>query len=215
MDDQPVETTLYSLTDSPPEPPQRRSEERFLSLLRVGSLIFEDRRELCLIRNISAGGMMVRAYSPVSPGTRVSVELKEGEPIQGKALWAKDGLVGINFDEHIDVLLLIAPTDDGPRPRMPRIEISCTSWVREGANVRRTKVHNVSQGGICVESPAEFSINANVIVSLLGLSPIPGVVRWRHENCYGIAFNRVFPLSDLVGWLQAQQGQEQQRRAAV
>jgi hypothetical protein len=212
VDDQPVETTLYSLADSPPGPPRRR-EERYLSLLRVGTLLIDGRRELCLIRNVSGGGMMIRAYSQIIPGTRLSVELKQGEPIRGEALWAKDGLVGINFDERIDVLALIAPADDGPRPRMPRIEVGCTSWVRDGADVRRAKAVNVSQGGICVESPIELTVHADVIVSLLGLSPIPGVVRWRDENNYGIAFNRVLPLSDLVGWLQAQQGQEQRRAA--
>ena len=212
-DHQPVETTLYSLTDSPPEPPLRRSEERFLSLLRVGTLVVDERRELCLIRNISGGGMMIRAYSEIEPGTRLSIELKEGEPISGAALWVKDGLVGINFDEHFDVLSLIAPADDGARPRMPRIEVSCTAWVREGAHMRRTKVANVSQGGICIDSPAELSVHANVIVSLLGLSPIPGVVRWRDGHCFGIAFNHVLALSDLVSWLQAQQEQEQRRAA--
>ena len=217
-DDQPVETTLYSLNDLPPEPPQRRSEERLLSLLRVGTVVVDDRRELCLVRNISGGGMMIRAYSAIDPGTRLSVELKEGEPISGEAMWAKDGLIGINFDEHFDVLSLIAPADDGARPRMPRIEVSCTAWVREGAHMRRAKVANVSQGGIRVDTPAELTLRANVIVSLLGLSPVPGVVRWRDGNCYGIAFNHVLSLSDLVAWLQAQQEQQQRpkrRRAAV
>jgi hypothetical protein len=211
LDDQPVETTLYSLNDATPGPPHRRSDERFLSLLRVGTLVVEDRRELCLIRNISAGGMMIRAYSPVTPGTRLAIELKEGEPVSGEAVWAKDGLLGINFDGRIDILSLIAPGEDAPRPRMPRIEIERTAWVREGANTLRTKALNISQGGICVESPADLSLRASVTVSLAGLPPIPGVVRWRDETCFGIAFNRVLALSDLVGWLRAQQ--EQQRAA--
>jgi PilZ domain len=214
LDDQPIETTLYSLTDATPGPPQRRGDERFLSLLRVGTLLVEGRRELCLIRNISAGGMMVRVYSPVSPGTALAIELKEGEPVSGKAQWAEDGLIGIHFDKRIDILTLIAPGEDSPPPRMPRIEIDRTAWVREGANVRRTKAVNISQGGICIDSSADLAVNANVTVNLPGLSPIPGVVRWRDGNCYGVAFNRVLPLSDLVGWLQGQQGQDRQRAAS-
>jgi hypothetical protein len=214
LDDQPVETTLYSLADSPPGPPQlRRSDERFLSLLRVGTLVLEGRRELCLIRNISTGGMMIRAYSSIEPGTRVAVELKEDEPVSGEVVWAEDGLFGLNFDERIDILSLIAPGEDGPRPRMPRIEIDRTAFVREGANVRRTRISNISQGGICVDSPADLTVHANVIVSLLSLSPMPGVVRWRDGTSYGIAFNKVLPLADLVGWLRGQQGEEKQRAA--
>ena len=71
-----VETTHYSLSASPPASPDRRTGERHLSLLRVGALVIGDRRELCLIRNISAGGMMIRPYSTVAVGTRVSVEVR-------------------------------------------------------------------------------------------------------------------------------------------
>jgi hypothetical protein len=214
LDDQPVETTLYSLTGAAPQPPGQRSDERFLSLLRVGTLLVEGRRELCLIRNISAGGMMIRAYSEIAPGTELAVELKEGEPIRGKAIWAEDGLVGIGFDERIDILSLISPSDDDPPPRMPRIEIERTAWVREGANVRRTKAVNISQGGICVESHAELKVDADVTVTLAGLPPIPGVVRWRDASSYGIAFNRVLALSDVVGWLRSGPEQDRQRAAS-
>jgi hypothetical protein len=213
LEDQPVETTLYSLNEAAPELPQRRTEERYLSLLRVGTLLIGERHELCLIRNLSAGGMMIRAYTDIEPGTPVTIELKQGEPVSGKALWAKDGLVGVHFDEPIDVIELLAPAGDGPRPRMPRIEVSCTAFVREGAHVRRTKTLNISQGGIGVESPAELTVDAEVIVSLLGMSPIPGVVRWRDGNSYGVSFNRVMALSDLVAWIRAQQGQERRRAA--
>ena len=55
VEEQPVETTLYSLSDRAPEPAERRYDERYLTLFRVGSVTIDDRRELCLIKNISAG----------------------------------------------------------------------------------------------------------------------------------------------------------------
>jgi len=66
-----VEKTLYSLSVETPGPPERRSTERFVSLLRVGALTIDGRRELCLIRNVSAGGMLIRPYSPLAVGTAV------------------------------------------------------------------------------------------------------------------------------------------------
>jgi len=213
LNEQPVDTTLYSLTDAPPSPPERRDDERFVRLLRVGTLIVEGRRELCLIRNLSAGGMMIRAYSTIPAGTSLAVELKHGESVSGHVQWTEDALIGIAFENPIDVLSLIAPADDGPRPRMPRIALDCTVWVREGAAVRRTKAVNISQGGLGVESAGELSIGAEVIVSLPDLAPIKAMVKWRHGESYGIAFNHVLALSDLVGWLQAQQAQE--RRPAA
>lgn len=200
---QPIETTLYSLANEPPKAPERRTNERYLSLLRVGCLAIGERRELCLIKNISAGGMMVRVYSSIEPGTRVSIELKQGDPILGVARWAEDELIGVTFDERIDVLGLLSSSMEGPRPRMPRMEVDCTAWIREGAFVRRTRALNVSQGGLCVESRHDLTIGAEIVATLPGLSPSGGVVKWKDGSLYGIGFNRVIALAQLVGWLRA------------
>lgn len=214
MDEQAVETTIYSLADSPPVQPDRRSEQRYLSLLRVGTMIVDNRRELCLVRNISAGGMTIRGYSPIEQDQDVAVELRQDEPISGKVAWVDGENFGITFDAPIDVIGLIAPLDDGPRPRMPRIEVGCTAWVREGAHVRRTRALNISQGGICVESSIPLTMGAEVITIMIDISPIPGRVKWMDGDRFGISFHRVLALPDLVGWLQ-QQRQEQRGRTAA
>lgn len=211
MDERPVETTLYSLDDGTPQPHARRNDERHLSLLRVGSLMIGHRRELCLIRNISAGGMMIRAYSKIEAGTCVTIELKQGEPVTATAKWAKDDNVGLAFDEPIDVISLISTSLEELRPRMPRIGVTCTAWVREGAIVHRTKLIDISQGGVKIACAKDLSLGAEVIVTLTGLSPTPAIVRWKDSESYGITFNRALPLPALVGWLQEQQDRERAR----
>lgn len=205
MHEQPVETTLYSLAADPPRKRKRPRAERHLSLFRVGVLAIAGRRELCLIRNVSAGGMLVRAYSEIPAGTPVSIELKQGQSIAGTAKWVDGECVGVAFDKPVDVISLISPGDQGPRPRMPRIEVDCVATVRDGAKIVRTRGLNVSQGGVRVESKSELPVGANVIVSLSGLSPEPGVIRWKDGACYGIAFNRVLPVGQLVAWLRDRQ----------
>lgn len=213
MEEQAVETTTYSLATSCPTQPDRRGDDRFLSLLRVGAIMVGEKRELCLIRNISAGGMMVRAYSAIPVGTEITVELKQGDPVRGVVKWVDGNLTGVAFDAPIDVVLLLAPPGDGPRPRLPRIEVDCTAWVREDGDVIRTRVVNVSQGGICVEARSPLTVGADVVVTLPGLTPAAGVVKWSGDGGYGISFNRALILSQLVEWLQEQQ-KEQRRRAA-
>jgi hypothetical protein len=181
--------------------------------LRVGAIAIDGKRELCLIRNISAGGMMIRAYSPIPIGKRLSVELKQGDPVEGTVKWVEDGLTGVAFDEPIDVVLLLSAPGDGPRPRLPRIEVECTAWVREDGDVVRTRVANVSQGGVCVSSETMLTVGADVVVTLPGLAPAAGVVKWTDGGTYGISFNRSLVLSNLVAWLKDQQ-QEQRSRAA-
>jgi len=211
MQEQAVETTLYSVAPAAPARPERRANDRFLSLLRVGAIVVDGRRELCLIRNISAGGMMIRAYSPIAVGTSLSIELKQGDPVNGVVQWIEDGLTGVAFDDAIDVVTLLAPPGDGPRPRLPRIEVDCTAWVRQESRVFRTRALNVSQGGIRIETTAALEDGGDVVVTLPGLTPAAGVVRWRDGDCYGVAFNRALVLSELVAWLKEQQAEERRR----
>ena len=215
MQDQAVETTVYSLAATPPMQPDRRGGDRYLSLLRVGAIEVADRKELCLIRNISAGGMMIRAYSQIEVGTPLTVELKQGDPVKGVVKWTEDGLTGVTFDAPIDVILLLAPPGNGPRPRLPRIEVDCTAWVRQDGDVIRTRVLNISQGGVCVKARTALTVSADVVVTLPGLTPVAGVVKWSDAGAYGLGFNRAFGLSELVEWLQEQQKEEQRRAMAT
>lgn len=207
LDEKPVETTVYSLGSNPPEVPERHRRDGHMSLLRVGSLHVGDRRELCLIRSISVGGMVIRAYSKIDRGARLSVELKQGERVDGIALWTERELVGVGFDKPVDVLALITSSDGSPRPRMPRLEVRCAALVRDGARVHRTRALNISQGGIRVEGGPALAPGRQVTVTLPGLAPEAGVVRWNDGRCSGITFNRVLALSQLMGWLGEQQEQ--------
>ena len=205
MNVQPVETTLYSLSDAPPgAPDDRRDGDRLMTLYRVGSLVIAGSRELCLIKNISAGGMMVRTFCPIPEGTRVSVELKFGQPITGVVSWARDIHVGISFDELIDVIDVLSPSAEGPRPRLPRIEVSSFITVREGASTYRMRACDIGQGGLKVQCETALVPGTDVVVTLAGIDPQPAVVRWAHADHIGIVFNRLLPLPTLVDWLRDQ-----------
>jgi hypothetical protein len=200
-----VEQTVYSLSEDAPARPDRRKGERYLSLLRVGAMLVDGRRELCLVRNVSAGGMLIRPYSPITAGTPVTIELKHGETVSGVARWIEDGMVGIEFDQPIDVVALLTSSEDGQQPRMPRIELSCTAWVREDADIYRTRTINISQGGMCVEGDPRLRVDVDVIVSLAGLGPLAGLVKWKEGDRYGIGFNRVLAVNELMSFLRQQQ----------
>lgn len=213
METQPVETTLYSLSDAPPAADSdRRDGERHLTLYRVGTVLVEGRRELCLIKNISAGGMMIRLYCTIEEQTPVIVELKSGQPISGRISWTREHNAGIAFDEPVDVIDILSSAMDAPRPRMPRIETHCHATLRDGANILRVRVCDISQGGVKVECQAILPEGADVIVSLPGLDPQPGLVCWVDDGFIGITFNRLLPLGELVSWLQEQR--DNQRSAA-
>ena len=207
VDIQPVEATLYSLSDAPPAPTterEQRASERHLSLYRVGSILLEDRRELCLIKNISAGGMMIHLYCSIADDTPVTVELKSGQPVSGRVNWTRDQNAGIIFDQLVDVIDILSTSMDGPRPRMPRIEIGCHTMLRHEARTLRVQACDISQGGMRVRAETVLPQGSDVIISLPGFEPQPGIVCWTDNGSTGISFNRLLPLSELVAWLHEQ-----------
>lgn len=196
--------TSFSFSNQVPSPPERRHQERHLKILRVGTLVTEGRRELCLIRNISAGGLMAHVYSHVAVGQEVSVELKTSQQVAGKIVWVRESNAGIAFDTEVDIEELLAnPTvlDNGWRTRAPRIEVDRSGTVRAGARIRRIQTRDISQSGLKIETDESFDAGEAVVVTLDGFRPLRGVVRWQNGTACGISFNEVMPLSELIAWL--------------
>jgi hypothetical protein len=196
--------TGFSFSGAVPAPPDRRGSERLLRILRVGTLIVGARRELCLIRNISAGGLRAHVYTTLGPGDRVMIELKSGQPIPGHVIWMRDADAGIEFDGPVDVTDLLANPavlENGWRPRMPRVEIDRMATLRAGARTHWVHARDISQGGVKVATDTPPPPDSEVVVALEGLRPLPGVVRWSDGAGCGIAFNQLIPFGELIAWL--------------
>ena len=79
--------------------------------------------------------------------------------------------------------------------------------MREGATTDRIHARDISQGGIKLETLTMLLQSSGGVVTLPGLAPIPGVVRWIDDGFCGITFNRLVALPQLVNWLQEQRGE--------
>ncbi|WP_206367510.1 PilZ domain-containing protein [Sphingomonas sp. HDW15A] len=203
MEDLSLETTSISLDDEAPSPSDRRDGKRHLTLFRVGAMTIEGRRELCLIKNISAGGMQIRPYCTLCEGAPLIIELKTGMAVPGKVSWIEGSSAGIEFDRPVDVLDVLAPSDSGPRPRMPRVQIDCYATVRDGANIHRLRVCDVSQGGVKLQGNVSLDPSSDLAVTLPGLPAQAAALRWSSEGYIGLTFNKLLALPDLVEWLRA------------
>lgn len=201
-----VDETTLSLSTAAPPPPDRRRQQRHLTILRIGALIVDGTRELCLVRNISAGGVMAHVYRHLEIGTRVAVEIKNDDPLPGRVVWESDSNVGIAFDQKIDVPDLLATSKllgDGRRARRPRVQINRLAKVRCGAEVYFLDALDISQGGVKVAVEQDLPIDADVVVTLDGFRPLPGIVRWVGNGHCGISFIQVIPIAELCEWLRS------------
>ena len=185
IEDRVVETG-FSFSSEVPSPPERRGNERHIKILRVGTLVVDGRRELCLIRNISAGGVMAHVYSCFDPGQRVTVELKTSQPVTGRVVWVRGGNAGIQFDSAMDVAELLANPrvlDNGWRPRTPRIEIDRVATLRVGARTSWGDARDISQSGVKIETCTPPATGEEVVLTLDGLQPRPASSAGRPTIC--------------------------------
>ncbi len=150
---------------------------------------------------------MIRPYCALAEDAELTIELKTGFLVNCKVAWICEDAVGVVFERPVDIVEILSSSSDGPRPRMPRIEVDCFATVRNGSEVHRMRVHDVSQGGVKLESSRIIDNGADLLVSLPGLDPQPAAVRWSEEGYLGVTFNRLLPLAELVGWLRATRDQ--------
>ena len=203
----PVDTTAYSLSSKPPSPDDRRDGDRHLTLFRVGAMTVDGHRELCLIKNISEGGMMIRPYCRLDEGASLTIELKTGYSVACTVAWTRETTAGVEFETSVDVLEILTCSEHGPRPRMPRIEVDSHATVRDGSTVHRMRIQDISQGGVKLESAIVLCSGTDLVVSLPGLPAQPASVRWCEGGQLGATFNRLLPLADLVTWLKTMREQ--------
>ncbi len=197
-----ISRTEVSFQPAMPAPERRTDDRSKISVYRSAMLRWGGVEALCLIRNISPGGLMGKLHTQLAPGEPVTVEIRSGRMIPGHVAWSHDGLVGVQFDERIDVLeVLHAPVhgQQGLTQRMPRLRISCpVSLMVNGARQPATLV-DVSQGGAKVD--AEFLREGDdVTIGIRGLEPHRGVIRWSQSGRAGVAFLTAIPFDTLAKW---------------
>jgi hypothetical protein len=197
------ESTTVSLSTAVPRPMERRTDERVSAMLRVGKLISPaGEQQLIKIKNLSAGGLMAIVGRAPAVGDQLDVELSS-QKIPSTVVWTRGDLVGLKFDQDVDLGELLAGRKPrhGFRARPPRLEIPCKASVRVGKVYYTVDVHDISLGGMKVEPIEEYCVGKQVIVVVESLRPIKGEVRWYSERKAGIVFDKALDFDELSEWV--------------
>lgn len=210
------ELTVVSFSTDPPSPPlERRSSPRDISVLRTALLRTSHGEELCLVRNISIGGLMAHVFSDLAVADPVTIEFKSEHSVRGRVVWRRDELAGIKFGQPIELSDVLSNQFESTfmplAPRAPRAEVNVPARVRSTNGWQPAILRNISQGGAKLQLSKPDEIGATVLLSAPGLAVIPGAVRWRRDGNAGVAFDRLIPFSDIARWV-AESHRQRERR---
>ncbi|WP_344706763.1 PilZ domain-containing protein [Sphingomonas swuensis] len=202
LDSAAFDSTTVSLSMAVPRPPERRAEQRVMPTLRVAKMTSAIGEQLVRLRNMSAGGVMADCSRCPPVGETVQIEFNS-QSIPGVVVWIRDGLIGIKFDQGVDLGELFAGRKPrhGFRPRPPRLEVGCGASVKLGKLYYKVEVHDMSLGGMKVGPIDEYCIGEKVVVVVESLRPIRGEVRWYSDRRAGIVFDQELSFEELAEWV--------------
>jgi hypothetical protein len=189
---------------APHDVPQRRKDERYVTLYRAACIITDcGHEQLGLIRNISCGGLMLETHAVLFEGQRLRIEAKRNCSFVGTVIWAQPNIVGVEFDEPLDVVRFLS-VNDGPgspqQARAPRLHTKCAARLRTETGWQSVRLRDLSQGGAKVEVESCLPLGEKVELQVHDLPPVIGHVRWARDNQLGLAFSSAIPFADLSRW---------------
>jgi len=197
------------LTPYDGKPEEQRSSERMAAVFRPALIEMEQFAGFCLVRNLSPNGMKGKVYTRFAENTPITVHFNAEMQVFGEIVWSKDGQVGVNFHEMIDVqAILSARADENKVNRALRLEIQSEGELAVDGRFFTMEVQNISQSGLKVRVPFSLSPNEEVVVRLNGMEPRKALVRWTQFGTVGLNFVSSIGFEELAEWVICQQADE-------
>lgn len=187
---------------------ERRGEMRLVTVFRPVLIEADDFVGFCLVRNLSPMGLMGRVYTSFAPGMTIRVQFHPEKSVEAAVVWCKDGEVGLQFDEEIDVPQVLTDLArnlvDGKINRAPRLQIQSRADLLIGKRTLSAEVQDISQRGVKVA--ASFVEPGDELrVKLEGLESRKATVRWTQPGTAGLNFVSPLSFEELARWVISQQ----------
>lgn len=158
----------------------------------------------CLVRNVSSNGMMGQVYTEFARGTEVTVQFGPTITVSGAVAWSENGQIGIEFDEAIEVEVLLnemgRKTFKGKPTRPPRLELQTNGFMTVDGRDIEFEMKDISQRGLKVRA-SYIKPGDEVDVRIDGLSLRRAKVCWMRSGIAGLNFMRPLSFQELASWV--------------
>lgn len=176
---------------------RRQGKSRLSLLIRIAKLVSEHGEFLCIVRDVSEGGVRLRFFHPVPDAATMRLVLANGDAIPVEKAWERGGQVGFRFAGKVDVQGFIAEAGRYPK-RQLRIEADCAATLTADGEASAAVIRNISREGARIDCESPLALGQQVRVDADGWPPILATVCWRSRPAYGLIFRQVFTIEDLA-----------------
>lgn len=186
------------------DPDDRRTGPRHISVLRVARGEWDGRDQLCVVRNISEGGLMFECLHPPVVGQQLAIELRSDKQMQGVVRWARDNMVGVELDCPIEVTRMLREERGSllrVRPRAPRfVRRGALRLIVEGETIAGETI-DISISGVSCRIDEPLQRGQPLVAAVGDIPATNALVRWTKGDVAGISFEKPLPWRPFQLWL--------------
>jgi hypothetical protein len=199
-----VNPALASSSPEHEESDDRRVGSRALSILRVGRVVWDGEDQLCVVRNISSGGVMFECLHPPAVGQRLLIELRSDKQMTGEVRWSRDTRAGIQFDREINVEQMLRE-DRSPllrvRPRSPRFARRGSARLIVNGETIAAEVADISVSGMSCRPELPIRMGEPLVAVFDEVGATNAELRWVRGDMVGVRFEKSLPWKPFQLWL--------------
>ena len=174
-----------------------RAAPRFTALIRAAKLISGQGEFVCVVRDVSSGGVRLRCFHDLPRDPAMALELQNGELIEMERVRDDGYEASFRFAREIPVERLVRENAFYRRRRL-RLNIAIPLTLRTPAGPVAAVTENISQQGCRAECALPLALAQGVIVETPHLPGIRAKVRWRQGGACGLVFDDTFTLRDFA-----------------
>lgn len=185
-----------------------RQDQRHTLMLRTAKVVCQSGEYVCLVRDVSEGGVGLRFLHDVPEEKRIFLELANGALYPIERCWADGGPEGAQAGYRFAAPVVLADflSEASLFPHRPvRLRLKVPVLLTADGHDCRAMLIDVSRCGAKLAAERELPEHAFVRFDAVGLPLRFGHIRWRKGHDHGIAFQEAIPLEELARCLYALQ----------
>ena len=177
---------------------ERRGDNRAsVTLMRSAKLICQSGEYICLLRDLSPGGVRIGMFHQIPPETHVFLETASGEVQAMIRMWERGTTAGFRFAKPVDPDTFLAELGAADSRQLSlRMRVPALAIV--GGAVQPVTLTSLSQGAASMEADGFLAVCQSFMLSVEGLGECGAWVRMRRGAKYEIVFDTIHRLDQLA-----------------
>ncbi|MBP6379344.1 MAG: PilZ domain-containing protein [Sphingorhabdus sp.] len=190
--------------------PDRRDEERQLSVRLTAKIIAAGRELPCRVHNISSGGANIETLAKLTTEDRIRIEFRSNLSLAGKVVWQNGTLVGIEFTEPADVDAVLKKSGISIariKPRLPRYGCKVPAKLVTEQQTIECEAIDISTNGVRLGKIKQLKPGESYTLVIAGLSRRKVSMIWSRDKQAGIKFLNPLRFDEFENWIAWNQGE--------